>query len=110
MATETLDQIIAQFGVAIGTSVVPYLPAIKTFTMDELLAFANLLQQKSLDAAIKQVHDRMTPDELASEATQLAALTAQMTDNDYAKRQVASNIAMAILKVGLAIVLGFFGL
>jgi len=101
-----LQQIIDQFGIAVGQSIVPYLPAIKTFTMAELLAFANSLNQKSLDAALLQVHNKMSADDLVAEATQLADLTAQMADTNAAKAATAKAIMEAILKAALQVILG----
>ena len=105
-----LQQAITQFGAAIGPSIEPYLPAIQRFGMAELLAFVGLLQQKSKDAALQQVHDKMTAEELANEKVKLADLTAAMADSNAEKRATASAILMAVLKAALVIGLGLVGL
>jgi hypothetical protein len=105
-----IQALIDKFGTALAVSVVPYLPAIKRFTMAEALAFWDLLNQKKQDAAMQAVHDKMTAEELADEKVKLADLTAAMADNNAEKRQFARDVAMAVLKVALAIGLGMVGL
>lgn len=105
----TTQAAIEKFGLAIGGSIEPYLPALKRFTLAEILAFWDMLDQKNKDAAIQAVHDKMTLPEMAAEKEQLAALTAAMADSNAEKRKLANDILMAILKVALGVALAGVG-
>jgi hypothetical protein len=94
-----------QFGRGIADVAVIYVPAIKRLAMKELLAFANLLNEKKYDEAKKVFLALMTAEELAAEKAKLADLAVQMANDNYEKRQMAQAIFGAILKAALGVLL-----
>lgn len=99
------QKLIDQFGAAIGGAAASYLPAMKRMAMDELLALGTLINEKNIDAAKDAVRDKMTDQELADETVVLAGLIGAMADANKAKRDMAKDMALAIFKAALGVLL-----
>ena len=104
------NELILQFGEAIGGAVQPFIPAFKRLILDELIAIKAAMNEKNTDAAMAILHNRMTLEELAEEKLALVAVTNAMADSNAAKRQAAQDVLMAILKAALSVALGMVAL
>ena len=100
-----LNTAIAQFGAAIGPAALLYLPAIKRLAMSELIALWQLLQAKNQDAAYQAVAAKMTVQELADEKEKLADLAALRATARAENIALANEIAAAVLKAAITILI-----
>lgn len=104
------NELILQFGQAIGGAVEPFLPVFKRLMLEELIAVKAALNEGKSDAVLAVLHNGMTLDELAAEKAALVAVTNAMADTNAARRQAAQEVLMAILKAALSVALGLVAL
>ena len=100
-----LNTAIAQFGAAIGPAALLDLPAIKRLAMSELIALWQLLQANNQDAAYQAVAAKMTVQELADEKEKLAELAALRATARAENIALANEIAAAVLKAAITILI-----
>jgi len=105
MTEQQKNDIVAQFGKAIGMAATPFVPAIQRMAMDELIALKTAINEKNLDAAWQAVHAGMTGDDLAAEKVELTKLTEAMADKNAARKQAANDLAWAVLKAAISVAL-----
>jgi hypothetical protein len=105
--SEELRLLAETFGKGAAEMAAFYAPSIKRLTLAELVAFGSLIAEKDTDGAIKILHDKMTPEDLAAEKVSLAELTVMMADSNAEKRKIAYDILMSGLRAALSLILSF---